>query len=107
VLLNRQQAREKAKQTGAPGIVLDAPLLFESGQDAACDAVVFVEASRETRLKRVIDHRGWSPDELLKREASQLPLEEKKSRSSHIIENEPGNTDLSGRVAELSAILLA
>ncbi len=106
VLLTRDEALEKARQAGAPGIVLDAPLLFESGQDAACDAVVFVEASLETRLKRVTEHRGWSRDELHKREASQMPLAEKKSRCNYIIENEPGNTDLAGRVTELSAILL-
>jgi len=107
VLLTREQAHEKARQAGAPGIVLDAPLLFESGQDAACDTVVFVNASWQTRLKRVTAHRGWSRDELLKREASQMSLEEKKARCSHIIENEPGNTGLAGRVAELSAILLS
>lgn len=106
VLLTREQAQKLAREAGAPGIVLDAPLLFESGQDRVCDAVVFVETSHETRLKRVTDHRGWSMEDLKSRENSQMPLAEKRSRSTHIIENEPGNLDLSDRVAALSAILL-
>lgn len=106
VLLTREQAQQKARDANAPGIVLDAPLLFESGQDAACDAVVFVETSLQTRLKRVKDHRGWTEQELLDREASQLPLAEKKARSTHIVENEPGHSDLKSRIAAISAILL-
>ncbi len=106
VLLTREQAQQKARDANAPGIVLDAPLLFESGQDAACDAVVFVETSLQTRLKRVKDHRGWTEQELLDREASQLPLAEKKARSTHIVENEPGHSDLKSRIATISAILL-
>lgn len=106
VLLTREQAQQKARDANAPGIVLDAPLLFESGQDAACDAVVFVETSLHTRLKRVKDHRGWTEQELLDREASQLPLAEKKARSTHIVENEPGHSDLKSRIAAISAILL-
>jgi dephospho-CoA kinase len=107
VLLTRDQAQQLARDADAPGVVLDAPLLFESGQDRACDAVVFVETSHQTRLNRVMDHRGWSPDDLRTRESSQMPLTEKRARSTHIIQNEPGNDDLSDRVAALSAILLS
>ena len=106
VLLTRERAQKLAREANAPGIVLDAPLLFESGQDRACDAVLFVEASHRSRLKRVMSHRGWTPEDLQSRESSQMPLIEKKARSTHIIENEPGNHDLSDRVAALSAILV-
>jgi dephospho-CoA kinase len=106
VLLTREQAQLKAQEAGAPGIVLDAPLLFESGQDEACDAVVFVDAAEQTRLRRVQKHRGWSSDELLHREAAQLPLGEKRARSRFIVNNEPGNDGLADRVAEISATLL-
>lgn len=106
VLLTREQARERARAAGAPGIVLDAPLLFESGQDEACDAVVFVEASEGTRRRRVVEHRGWSSEDLERREAAQMPLTEKKARSRFIIENERGKNHLRDRVAEISAILL-
>ena len=93
------------RESGAPGIILDAPLLFESGQDEACDAVVFVDAPFETRLTRVREHRGWSEDDLRTREASQLPVEEKRARSRFVVGNPAGKSDLADRIAEISATL--
>lgn len=107
VLLTREQARQRARDAGAPGIVLDAPLLFESGQDGACDAVVFVDAPFETRLKRVREHRDWSETDLRAREASQMSVEEKRTRSRFVVDNPAGKSDLADRIAEISATLLA
>ncbi len=105
VLLTREEAQRMARESGAPGIILDAPLLFESGQDEACDAVVFVDAPFETRLTRVREHRGWSEDDLRTREASQLPVEEKRARSRFVVGNPAGKSDLADRIAEISATL--
>jgi dephospho-CoA kinase len=68
-------------------LVIDAPLLFEAGLDAECDAVIFVDADRETRLARVAEGRGWDEQELGKREDSQLPLDEKRTRSDYVVSN--------------------
>jgi dephospho-CoA kinase len=68
--------------------VIDAPLLFEAGLDASCDAVIFVDARRELRLERVAATRGWGEPELAKREDSQLPLDDKRSRSDYVIRND-------------------
>ena len=105
VLMTRDEAQRLARDAGAPGIVLDAPLLFESGQDAACDVVVFVEASLETRLRRVREHRGWTEEDLRTREASQMSIEEKLARCRFSVTNERGETDLADRVAAISATL--
>lgn len=89
----------EASALGAPGVVVDAPLLFEAGLDGECDAVVFVEASRATRLERVAG-RGWDPAELDRREAAQMPLAQKRARSGYVVDNEgPG-----GEVALASAV---
>lgn len=69
-------------------IVLDSPLLFESSLDRSCDAVVFVAASPEQRLARVVRTRGWDRDELERRERWQLPPDEKQARSTYVIPNE-------------------
>jgi len=55
-------------------ITLDSPLLLESNLDRLCDAVVFVEASAELRLKRLKDSRGWDANEIERRRRWQLPL---------------------------------
>lgn len=68
-------------------IVIDAPKLFEVGLDRRCDAVVFVEADRAIRIERVSRGRGWSPQELDRRENLQIPLDRKRSRADYIVVN--------------------
>src|SRR5687767_9440030 len=41
-----------------PAVVIDAPLLIESGWNAVCQVIAFVDAPRETRLQRAAT-RGW------------------------------------------------
>lgn len=101
----RPQAQDEARRAGAPAIIYDAPLLFEAGLDRLCDAVVFVECPRDERLRRLQRSRGWDAQEVARREAAQLPPDEKRRRSTHVIDN-PGGTRLDSRAAELLAILL-
>lgn len=77
---------DRARDDGRRGVVLDAPLLFEAGSDKECDAVFFIEAPVQARMARVAS-RGWNQEELLRREAVQLSLEEKKSRATVTILN--------------------
>lgn len=72
----------------AIGLVIDAPLLMESGLDTLCDAIIFVDSPFETRLKRVVEHRSWNEEQLRKREASQIGLDTKRSSADHIIIND-------------------
>jgi dephospho-CoA kinase len=67
--------------------VWDTPLLFETGLDALCDAIVFVDAPREVRLDRVRRTRGWDDAELTRRENSQWPLDKKRSMSQYEVCN--------------------
>ena len=46
--------------SGASVIILDAPLLYESGEDTMCDAVAVVMAPREIRLRRIMQRDGIS-----------------------------------------------
>jgi dephospho-CoA kinase len=81
VKADRTQAIRRAHAQLRSGVIIDAPLLFEAGSDADCDFVLFVDApgpAREARVKA----RGWDPTELAKREAAQLPLDQKRARSS-------------------------
>lgn len=67
-------------------VVLDAALLFETGADALCDAVVFVSAPRAVRARR-ISARGWGPGELRRRERFQFPAAYKKKKADYVIDN--------------------
>ncbi len=85
---SRAELIAQATAAGAPGVVIDAPLLFEVGLDAECDAVVFVDAPRGLRLARVRETRGWDESELARREKVQLPLDAKRDRSDYEIVND-------------------
>lgn len=105
VKADRATMVERARAEGAPGVVVDAPLLFEAGSDAECDVVVFVDAPRADRLARVKAGRGWDEAELARREKAQLPLEEKRRRSDVVIVNDAGPGELQARVARALAQL--
>ncbi len=81
-----------------PAFVIDAPLLFEAGLDAECDAVIFVEASPAARLGRVAASRGWNEGELAKREESQMGLDEKRRRADYVVENNGDWSELKEQV---------
>lgn len=80
-------AISQAAPVGTRAIVWDSPLLFESGLADRCDAIVMVDVSREERLRRVQENRGWSEAELDRREASQWPVEKKRKSATHVVEN--------------------
>jgi len=77
-----------AAENGARAVIVDAPLLFEAGVDRECDAVVFVDAPQELRAQRVRLARGWSEQELARREASQMPIDQKRALCRFAIVND-------------------
>jgi dephospho-CoA kinase len=93
--------RSHAGDPGVRAFVWDSPLLFEAGLDSQCDAVVFVDTPRETRLHRVTTTRGWDDAELTRREASQMPLEEKQRRSTHVVRGDADEATLRETLGKL------
>jgi dephospho-CoA kinase len=77
-----------AAPAGTRALVIDAPLLFETGLDRQCDRVIFVDSSPETRLARVRATRGWDTAELGRREAAQWPLGRKRAFSTDLVHND-------------------
>lgn len=67
-------------------VVLDAPKLYEAGVDKICDAVIFVQTSREARVLRV-KSRGWTESQLSKRESMQDSLAAKKASADYVVRN--------------------
>lgn len=88
-------------------IVMDSPKLFEAGLDGLCDAVVFVDAERKIRLERLLRARGWSEEELLRRENLQKPLDSKKAGADYIIKNNSTVDTLRPNVEKILAAVLA
>lgn len=97
----------RAEAEGRPGVIVDAPLLFEAGSDKECDYVLFVDAPEDIRAARVLASRGWDRAELLRRQNAQLPLERKRQLSDGIIVNDAGEPELRRRVDEALANVLS
>jgi dephospho-CoA kinase len=94
------------RQQDSTLIVLDAAILLEAGWDDLCDRVVFVDAPRSERLRRVAETRGWSEATFEARERAQWPVDEKRRRADGIIANDSGADQLEGEVdRRLSRIL--
>lgn len=94
----RRLAMFAAAPDTAPALVIDAPLLVEAGIDEQCDAVVFINSDRSTRLDRLAQNRGWSDQELNQREESQLPLDAKRTRADYVIDNDGDLTSLTEQI---------
>ena len=88
-------------------IVIDAPLLHEAGVDAECDRVIFVDADRSLRERRVQEQRRWTAQELHRREKLQISLDIKRRRADHIVSNNSSLSTLRGQVEHLVQRILA
>lgn len=67
-------------------IVIDAPLLIEAGWESLCDFILFIDSPLEDRVQRATA-RGWTETHFADRENSQIPLDEKRSRATHFLDN--------------------
>lgn len=81
-----------------PMIVVEVPLLFESGMDQAFDVTVAVIAGQELRFERAAE-RGDVAVEA--REERQMPIEEKAERADIVIVNDGSMAELRAAVVEL------
>jgi dephospho-CoA kinase len=84
-------AREKflaaAQARGEPVVVLDVPLLFETGADSHCDAVVVVTAPHAEQRRRAFERPGMTEDKFAAILMKQMPDAEKRRLADFIIDN--------------------
>ncbi|MCL6525784.1 MAG: dephospho-CoA kinase [Thermaceae bacterium] len=88
--VRRRMAEEgqKALQAGAPLVVEDIPLLFETGGEARFDGVLVVVAPEALRQQRVQARNGLSEAEFRARDAAQMPQAEKIARATWVLHND-------------------
>lgn len=82
-----RRIREKIARSRKRFVVVDAPLLFETGLEKSVDLVIVVTASRSAQIRRCEARTGLSREEILPRIAAQLPLKDKVRSADFIIDN--------------------
>jgi dephospho-CoA kinase len=75
-----------AAEQGTALVVLDVPLLFEGGLDAACDATLVVSAPPEMQRARVLARPGMTEAHLDHILSRQMPDADKRARATHMID---------------------
>jgi len=88
-LVRRDEERflRVAEAAGAPVAVLDIPLLFETGGDRRCDAVVVVSAPPEVQRARALARPGMTEEKLAALLAKQMPDAEKRARADFVVDS--------------------
>lgn len=97
---------EAAEASGVRLAVLDIPLLFETGGDAAVDAVVVVTASAAVQAARVLARPGMTPERFEAILARQIPDAEKRRRADFVIDTGHGLEVARERVREIVGMVL-
>lgn len=98
---DRRQFIDRARRAGATLVVLDVPLLFETGAEAEMDAVVVATAPYEIQRDRVLARPGMDAaafERLLQR---QMPDSEKRARADYIVDTSRGIDDAREQVLEI------
>ena len=80
----------RAQETGAQIVVLDIPLLFETGGERNVNAIVVVSAPEDVQRQRVLAREGMTGDQLDVILAKQLHDTEKRARAHYVIDTGNG-----------------
>lgn len=86
---------------GVRAVIVDAPMLFESGFDRECHKIICVTADTNIRIARILLRDGISYEDAQRRIRAQLSDEELRARCDYNIVNEGSLEDLESQVCDI------
>ncbi|HEV2035949.1 MAG TPA: dephospho-CoA kinase [Candidatus Dormibacteraeota bacterium] len=97
----------EAAERGATVVVQDVPLLFENGLERLYSSVVVAYVPEELQLERLVKGRGFTPERARAVIAAQVPIEEKRRRAHHVIDNSATTEQTRAQVEQLWTLLVS
>lgn len=90
-----------AEKTGAPFVVLDVPLLFETDGNKACDKVVVVSAPAGIQKERVLRRSGMTAEKFEHIVSLQVPDADKRAQADYCVDSSKGIEHAEHQVADI------
>ncbi|MCK1637893.1 dephospho-CoA kinase [Bradyrhizobium sp. 157] len=100
---SRQKFLDEAERSGAPVVVMDIPLLFETGGEKRVDAVVVVTTDPKTQRERILARGTMTSEALDAILARQLPDAEKRKRADFVVDTSHGLDPVRARIRDILA----
>lgn len=92
---------ENAESQGASLVLLDIPLLFETGGENRVDKIIVVSASADEQKRRVLAREGMTEEKFEAILARQVPDSEKRDRADFVIDTGKGMEHAHSQVREI------
>ena len=100
---SRKKFLDDAERAGAPVVVMDIPLLFETGGEKRVDAVVVVTTSPESQRERILARGTMTSEALDAILARQLPDAEKRKRADFVVDTSHGLDPVRAQLRDILA----
>jgi len=87
VSASRQSFLDEAHARGTRVVLYDIPLLFETGAECLCDAIVVVSAPADIQRRRAFERPGMTEEKFAALVGKQVPDAEKRRRADFIVDS--------------------
>jgi len=94
----RMEGQIEARRSGRGVLILDIPLLYENNRTNMVEKVIVVWVDAQTQLQRIRQRDGLSAEAARQRISAQMPLDAKRARADHVIDNTGGRDETQRQV---------